>query len=81
MFDPKSAVSAAAGYAKSFGSKVIQLAGIIPAKPKLTVNHEMAVNPNLISCFNEDIRLGVNHIDDKGFKIPYILNRVTIKNH
>jgi hypothetical protein len=81
MFDPISAVSAAAGYAKSIGSKVIQLAGIIPAKPKLTVNHEMAVNPHLISCFVEDIRFGVNHIDGKGFKIPYMLNRVIIKNH
>ena len=81
MFDPISAVSAAAGYAKSIGSKVIQLAGIIPAKPKLTVNDEMAVNPHLISCFVEDIRLGINHIDGKGFKIPYLLNRIIIKNH
>lgn len=81
MFDPITAVSAAAEYAKSIGSKVVQLTGIIPAKPKLTVNHEMAVNPNLISCFIEDIRLGVNHIDGKGFKIPYMLNRVIIKNH
>jgi hypothetical protein len=80
MFDPMSAVSAAAVYAKSIGSKVIQLAGIIPAKPKLTVDHEMAVHPHLISCFVEEIRLGVNHIDGKGFKVPYILNRVTIKN-
>jgi hypothetical protein len=81
MFDPMSAVSAAAVYAKSIGSKVIQLAGIFPAKPKLTVDHEMAVHPHLISCFVEEIRLGVNHIDGKGFKVPYILNRVTIKNH
>ena len=81
MFDPISAVSAAAGYAKNIGSKVIQLAGIIPAKPKLIVNHAMAVNPSLISCFFENIRLGVNHIEGKGFKIPYILNRVIIKNN
>jgi hypothetical protein len=41
----------------------------------------MAINPNLISCFVEDIRLGINHIDGKGFKIPYLLNRIIIKNH
>ena len=81
MFDPFSAVSAASRYAKSIGSKVIQLAGIIPAKPKLAVDHEMAVHPNLISCFVEDIRFGVNHIGGKGFKIPFVQNRVIIKNH
>jgi len=81
MFDPLSAVSAVSRYAKSIGSKVIQLAGIIPAKPKLTVDHEMAVRPNLNNCFVEDTRFGVNHIDGKGFKIPYILNRVIINNH
>jgi hypothetical protein len=80
MFYPISAVSAAAGYAKSIGSKVIQLARIIPAKPKLIVNHAMAVNPHLISCFVEDVRLGVNHIDGKGFKIPYMSNKILIKN-
>lgn len=80
MFNPIFAVSAAAGYAKSIGSKVIQLAGKMPNKPKLVVNPELAINPTLISLFIEDISLGVNHIDGKGFKIPYMLNRVSVKN-
>jgi hypothetical protein len=80
MFDPISAVSAAAGYAKSIGSKVIQLAGRMPVKPQLAVNREIPITPNLISCFVGDIKLGVTHIEGKGFKIPYILNRVIIKN-
>lgn len=80
MLDPLSAVTAAAEYAKSIGSKVIQLAGIRSNKSKLIVNPDMAINPVLINCFIEDINLGVNHPDGKGFKIPYILNKIIIKN-
>jgi len=80
MFDPLSAVTAAKGYAISIGSKVLQLAGKKSNKPKLVLNPVMKINPILINCFIEDIDLGVNHPEGKGFKLPYLLNRVIVKN-
>jgi hypothetical protein len=74
------AVSSATGYAVNIGSKVKQLAVKRSNKSKLILNPEMAINPILIHCFIEDIDSGVNHQEGKGYKIPYVLNRVIIKN-
>src|SRR5262245_41303997 len=80
MISPISAVSAAAGYIFGIGSKVAQLTGKRPAKARLVVVGNVPVRPVLISCFIEDISSGVNHKEGKGFKIPYLLNRLVIKN-
>jgi hypothetical protein len=38
------------------------------------------IHSSLIHSFIEDVNSGVNHLEGKGFKIPYVVNRITIKN-
>lgn len=81
MFNGLSAaVSSATGHVVNIGSKVKQLAGKKSNKPKLTLNHEIAISPSLMHCFIEDINAGVNHPEGIGYKLPYILNSINVKN-
>jgi hypothetical protein len=81
MFNGLSAaVSSATGHVVNIGSKVMQFAGKRSNKPKLTLNPEITISPSLIHCFVEDINSGVNHPEGIGYKIPYILNSINVKN-
>jgi len=81
MFNGLSAaVSSETGHVVNIGSKVMHLAGKRSNKPKLTLNHEIAISPSLIHCFIEDINSGVNHPEGIGYKLPYILNSINVKN-
>jgi hypothetical protein len=74
------AVSSATEHVVSIGSKVMYLAGKRSKNPKLILNHEIAISPRLIHCFIEDINSGINHPEGIGYKFPYILNSLNIKN-
>jgi hypothetical protein len=81
MFNPFSAAVTAAGFAVNAGSKVIQIVGKRSSKAKLDLNHIRGINPILIHCFIVDTNSPVVHPDGRGYKIPYLLNRVAIKNN
>ncbi|MGA9909965.1 MAG: hypothetical protein WBP84_07125, partial [Nitrososphaeraceae archaeon] len=81
MFNPFSAAVSAAGFAVNAGSKVIQIVGKRSSKARLDLNHIRGINPFLIHCFIEDTNSPVVHPDGRGYKIPYLLNRVAIKNN
>jgi hypothetical protein len=81
MFNPFSAAVTAAGFAVNAGSKVIQIVGKRSSKAKLDLNHIRGISPILIHCFIADTNSPVVHPDGRGYKIPYLLNRVAIKNN
>jgi hypothetical protein len=74
------AVSSATEHVVNIGSKVMYLAGKRSNKAKLILNHEIAISPRLTHCFTEDINSGIDHPEGMGYKFPYILNSVNIKN-
>lgn len=81
MFNGLSAaVSSATEQVVNIGYKVMHLTGKRSNKPKLILNHEIAISPSLIHCFVEDINSGVNHPEGIGYKLPYILNSISVKN-
>jgi hypothetical protein len=80
MFNPFSAAVTAAGFAVNAGSKVIQIVGKRSSKAKLDLNHIRRISPILIHCFISDTNSPVVHPDGRGYKIPFLLNRVAIKN-
>ena len=81
MFNPFSAAVTAAGFAVNAGSKVIQIVGKRSSKAKLDLNHIRRISPILIHCFITDTNSPVVHPDGRGYKIPFLLNRVAIKNN
>lgn len=81
MFNPFSAAVTAAGFAVNAGSKVIQIVGKRSSKAKLDLNHTRGISPILVHCFVADTNSPVVHLDGRGYKIPYLLNRVAIKNN
>lgn len=81
MFNPFSAAVTAAGFAVNAGSKVIQIVGKRSSKAKLDLNYIRGISPILIHCFIADTNSPVVHPDGRGYKIPYLLNRVAIKNN
>ena len=81
MFNPFSAAVTAAGYAVNAGSKVIQIVGKRSSKAKLDLNHVREISPILIHCFIADTNSPIVHPDGRGYKIPYLLNRVAIINN
>ena len=81
MFNPFSAAVSAAGFAVNAGSKVIQIVGKRSNKAKLVLNPSRGINPILIHCFIADTNSPVVHPDGRGYKIPYLVNRVAIKNN
>ena len=81
MFNPFSAAVTAPGYAVNAGSKVIQIVGKRSSKAKLDLNHVREISPILIHCFIADTNSPIVHPDGRGYKIPYLLNRVAIINN
>jgi hypothetical protein len=81
MFNPFSAAVSAAGFAFNAGSKVIQIVGKRSNKAKLVLDPNREINPILIHCFIADTNSSVVHPDGRGYKIPYLVNRVAIKNN
>jgi hypothetical protein len=81
MFNPFSAAATAAGIAVNAGSKVIQIVVKRSSKAKLDLNQIRGINPILIHCFISDTNSTVVHPNGRGYKIPYLLNKVAIKNN
>ena len=81
MFNPISAAVSAPGFAVNAGSKVIQIVGKRSSKAKLDLNHVRGIRPILIHCFIADTNSPVVHPYGRGYKIPYLLNKVAIINN
>ena len=82
MFNPISAAVSVAGFAVNAGSKVIQIVGKRSSKAKLDLNHVRGIwRPILIHCFIADTNSPVVHPYGRGYKIPYLLNKVAIINN
>lgn len=49
-------------------------------KPKLIIDPERSINPTIIHLFVHDNTAPVTFGEESGYKIPYVVNRIGIKN-
>lgn len=77
MFDP---ISAAVSTVLTMFSKVFDVEFGHKAKPRLILNPTDNIKATIIHCFIEDTDVTFIQPEGTGYKIPYIANRLVIKN-